>query len=98
MTTPLQPLPCPFCGGETVDEQSRRSGIYTGEKTDTWIYYISCIDCGAIGGLGKTEEEATERWNKRVPVTTLSTAIDANSVAIRIAAGDVMVVGLVVQP
>lgn len=63
-----QPLPCPFCGGETVDEQSRRSGIYTGEKTNTWIYYISCIDCGAIGGLGKTEDHAIDLWNNRTPI------------------------------
>lgn len=46
---------CPFCGGEG----------------HIWIYdhdgwYVDCENCGARTEIWGTEDEAIERWNRRV--------------------------------
>lgn len=82
MTTPPDLLPCPFCG---CDAQFVHS-----QNTDG--VWVECMDpnCSAEIRCMDTKKEAAERWNKRVPVTTLSAYQDDNDaslVAIRITDG-----------
>lgn len=50
-------LPCPFCGGEAVFEDSRPRGSC----------YYQCGRCGASTGSGScTERDALADWNNRV--------------------------------
>ncbi len=52
-------LTCPFCG-------SKPHGLI---RTDTepgeWSVAVLCVGCGARGGDGDTEKEATDLWNRR---------------------------------
>jgi Lar family restriction alleviation protein len=49
-------IPCPFCGEDLYKT------IY---PTGTGYSYVMCDTCGGQGGLGKTEAEAVDKWNKR---------------------------------
>ncbi len=55
----INPLPCPFCGGEV--------SVYKLNRWDN--YYISCYnDCEVnprIDRPSSNEEEVISRWNKR---------------------------------
>ena len=48
------PHPCVYCGG-------RQMRI----KMTSAIWQLQCVECGARGPGGLTEEEATARWNDR---------------------------------
>ena len=50
------PRPCPFCGNEEVE---------TMDITDT-ASIVYCPKCYAAGPEGTSEEEAIEKWNRRV--------------------------------
>lgn len=53
----IRALPCNICG----------NGEYLSFKTineEEW--WISCDDCGHIGKVGKTRQEAGENWNKEI--------------------------------
>jgi len=55
---------CPFCGSSSINIQENKK-----DKGEAFIYSIFCTDCKAFGPLGFTEEEAKDRWKKRVPST-----------------------------
>lgn len=60
METELKP--CPFCGGEAwVIPQPTYRG-------NTYQYFATCTICGVeMPRTARTESEAIERWNRRVP-------------------------------
>lgn len=52
---------CPFCGGyaSLISEYDVES--------DQGFYYVYCTKCGVEQGYySKTQEEAIEKWNRRV--------------------------------
>jgi Lar family restriction alleviation protein len=65
-------LPCPFCGGEARINQTTYSNKENSivKLNGTNVFYgVNCISCGAdTRGLvgSKTEQEAIDRWNKRI--------------------------------
>jgi len=48
-------LPCPFCGGEAMEEEL---------KTLSMCWY-ECEDCGASSGYSENWEQAKKNWNMR---------------------------------
>ena len=67
--------PCPFCGGEAVEEW-RYGGLRTGNRK-FYFQYIVCEECGAKSRATSTEEDpndfnnsgykvARTWWNRRV--------------------------------
>ena len=55
---PFVMLPCPFCGGNAITEET----IYNSVKPNDWDAY--CDNC-LIGFTRATEKKAIEAWNKR---------------------------------
>lgn len=61
--------PCPFCGGDKIDESMLR-GYKGGDKTQP-VVAAGCWDCGAIGpdtvlsDVTTGYEEAIAAWNRR---------------------------------
>ena len=53
------PKPCPFCGGDRISTEAAYAP--SGNQ-------IMCLDCDATGPNGRTEAEARELWNQRVPI------------------------------
>lgn len=51
----LQPLPCPFCGGQLL--RIKNSG--------RWGWFVSC-SCHAVGPSSNGPDEAVEAWNTRL--------------------------------
>ena len=50
--------PCPFCGDEEAKIKSlTHFGIM--------LFNVMCEKCCAIGGVGRTKEQAEEAWNRR---------------------------------
>ncbi len=66
-------LPCPFCGGaETLIKQNK---YWTGMQSviiSVDVYHWCPRETGIRGSCvtmrGKTQAEAVERWNRRVPL------------------------------
>ena len=60
-----EPIPCPHCGAEATlavgypEHKVGREFI-----TEEWNW-VRCKDCGATGGMGKTDAEPVEKWNRR---------------------------------
>lgn len=59
IATPIKLLPCPFCGGERINDFHIRDG--------------RAIGCGACGASvhaysPNALEAATEKWNQRSPI------------------------------
>ena len=57
-------LPCPFCGGEAIQEAGERIVCY-----DEYEYFecVHCTNCKA-SVEGETVEEAVNKWNTRKPM------------------------------
>jgi len=49
---------CPFCGKRDV-------ALWALDAVPHSWYRASCIECGAWGPSGMTEEKATDNWNHR---------------------------------
>ena len=52
----LQPLPCPFCGGQALRVKS----------SARWGWFVSCA-CHAVGPSSDGREGAIDAWNTRRP-------------------------------
>jgi len=52
-----EPLPCPFCGCSDID-------LMNDVEFDEF-FYCACSKCLAESGMGDTEKEAIDVWNKR---------------------------------
>lgn len=48
--------PCPFCGSTDTDVLRSTDGVK---------FWGRCETCGAVGGVGSTDEEAAKLWNQR---------------------------------
>ena len=57
--------PCPFCGSLSV--------AIVGS-------FVRCGGCGAVGPYGYTNEEAAERWNRRVCAVAAFLDVDESRV------------------
>ena len=57
-------LPCPFCGGEAIQEAGERAVWY-----DEYEYFecVHCTNCKA-SVEAETVEEAVTKWNARKPM------------------------------
>lgn len=53
---------CPFCGSLHVD-LVQPAKIFNG----AWAVY--CDNCGALGGISISQDEAAECWNQRYEIT-----------------------------
>ena len=55
--------PCPFCGGSLADFP----GVMIFEKrvSNTDLYHVHCIHCGAMGAGAQSVEWAVANWNGR---------------------------------
>ncbi len=52
--------PCPFCKeNNPIMRQDRKVHIIT-------TYYVQCCNCNCRTGYCPTQEDAVERWNRRV--------------------------------
>lgn len=49
--------PCPFCSGRYL--------YVIGVGEDDSKERIMCADCGSVGPLAESKEEAWDKWNKR---------------------------------
>jgi Lar family restriction alleviation protein len=54
--------PCPFCGGEAKNE---KHNMRVDEGLTRLWYMARCQKCDAIVFSNKSEQEATDKWNRR---------------------------------
>ena len=64
--------PCPFCGTSPEDHDEGSPILYVDFQDDAW--FVKCSNCGAKGPRAAIEEEAIERWNRRVTETEITQA------------------------
>jgi Lar family restriction alleviation protein len=59
--------PCPHCGA--IKLRIDDSGVFVtpGITEKPEAYWVVCLSCFAIGGLGKDRQEAAANWNRRAP-------------------------------
>ena len=50
--------PCPFCGGKEVEIK----GL---DHFGIMVFNAMCKKCYATGGVARTQEQATQAWNRR---------------------------------
>lgn len=63
MSDHIKLLPCPFCGDTYIRVHFTKCGNYVmGCNT------VNCVACHCEGKLFRTEKQAIEAWNRRVPV------------------------------
>ncbi len=66
--------PCPFCGNGKIEilTDNEINGLDDfNSNYNEHPYFLACCStyvngCGATGGEGKTVQEATDKWNRRV--------------------------------
>lgn len=59
-------LPCPFCGGQPIQDKTLRGGFeHDRDDADAWAYTIRCRSCAAEGGWAKNPAGAVRCWNMR---------------------------------
>lgn len=72
--TEINLKPCPFCGNEKI-EISNENDVNGLDEFDSNYsenpYFLACCSvyvngCGATGGCASTEQEAADKWNRRV--------------------------------
>ena len=54
MTDEKKPLPCPFCGGDSIPRHG-----------SSGFYYVQCDDCGSRTEDLDTKADAIAVWNRR---------------------------------
>ncbi len=62
MKTPIQLLPCPFCGQLAILDASE---IETAAGVRPFVKCSDDEDCRAFGPDGKDPAEAVAKWNRR---------------------------------
>lgn len=62
-----QLLPCPFCGGSNISDGEVCSSTGTGALAvlRTFVWQSKCMDCGALGREGVSNQSSMEQWNTR---------------------------------
>ncbi|MDD9396373.1 Lar family restriction alleviation protein [Staphylococcus aureus] len=71
MTEPTHtPLPCPFCGGAKIQQNTKAKGYFIKKAAqragkDASNHLVRCTKCGAKGPLKHSEAEALTAWNTR---------------------------------
>lgn len=59
--------PCPFCGGNALNDRVLRSGYEAWQDDpDAYSYFVRCIACAAEGGWAKSPTSAVRLWNTRI--------------------------------
>jgi Lar family restriction alleviation protein len=60
--------PCPFCGGEPIEDSMLRDGYARFRKDrDAHAHFVRCRSCGAEGPWFKSASGARRLWNTRTP-------------------------------
>lgn len=60
---PIDPAPCPWCGGETIIEHGWTHG---GWAPTNWngTHFVECQECGARGPTLASPLEARKEWEE----------------------------------